>query len=95
MEVVQALIAAKADLDKQDEVGRTALIIACKHAENENEWPIRPIWPNMEGRVKVVQALIDAKADLDKQDQEGGTALTLATDPRVISILKNAATNRL
>jgi serine/threonine-protein phosphatase 6 regulatory ankyrin repeat subunit B len=74
LEVVQALLAAKADANaKSRDDGTTALIIA-----------------SQKGHLKIVQALLAANADVNARMNDGGTALMAASAfdrPEVVKVL--------
>lgn len=72
-EMVQILVAAGANVNLQDEAGRTALI----HAVT---------WPYHGVALQAIQALIEAGSDLNTRDDEGNTALTYAQNRHYLHI---------
>ena len=63
---VQKLIDEGADVDAQDTVGWTALVVAILHGGEHAE--------------AIMRVLVDAEADVNKQDEDGSTALMYAAE---------------
>ena len=94
LEIVKLLVENGADLDIQDNEGKTALIWAVKKeyfkivkllVENradldiqDNEGKTALIWASIKENFKIVKLLVENGADLDIQDNEGKTALIWA-----------------
>ena len=87
-DIALALIAARADLNIQDERGNTALMSAVRkyqYARSE-DWNTR--YPD------IIRALVDAEADLNIQDEYGNTALILAASYGLSDIARMLVTAR-
>jgi len=92
---VKSLIAAKADVNANDEYGLTALILASMGGHVDvvrallaakadvnaqiNDGKTAPIFASGLGHVDVVRALLAAKADVNTKSNHGGTALMAAS----------------
>jgi len=79
--IVQALIAAGADVNKQDNNGFTALI----YTSANNQYLI--VNENITEQLGIVQTLIAAGADVNKQTEHGDTALLAATNINIVEAL--------
>jgi ankyrin repeat protein len=82
IEIVQALIEAKAPLDHVNRMGWTALIAAVLLGNNSK------------GHIETVEALVKAGADTEIKDRQGNTALAHARArkyPEMIKVLEGAA----
>ncbi|CDK30119.1 ankyrin repeat domain-containing protein [Candidatus Babela massiliensis] len=77
--IVKDLIVCKADLNEQNRIGQTALMIAAEHSTYDH--------------CLIAEALIRAGADLNIKDEDGETAFTTASknmSPEIASLLIKA-----
>jgi len=102
--VLRMLIEAGADVEAQDDNGRTALICTVtednKNAKAEmmirnNDGKVVPGWETLKGYREVLNVLLYAKANLNTQDSTGRTALHWAAYGRheVVQLLLAAGAN--
>ncbi len=79
LSIVQDLIVCQADLNEQNSIGQTALMIAAEHSTYDH--------------CLIAEALIKAKADLNIKDEDDETAFTTASknmSPEIASLLIKA-----
>ncbi len=105
VEVVKKLVAKGANLDKQDNDGNTALIIAAQeeHIEvakqlieaganldiKDNNKDTALIRAVIRGHIEIVKCIVGAGANLDIQNEKGKTAIHLAIEKGCTDIEKN------
>ena len=85
-ETVGALLAKGANVNEQDQEGRTALMLAAfnDRADDNN-------------RVAVVELLLGRQADVNLQDNKGKTALMVAQEkdrPEIVQLLRKAGAKK-
>jgi len=95
LDVVQALLKAKADVNIKTNKGATALTVAAVHgcpeivkalydsgADVNTKFDMNMtalMWASEAGKLDVVRVLLDAKADVNAQTNRGSTALIMAS----------------
>jgi len=81
-EAVQLLIDAGADLNVQEEEGRTALMLAAQDCDSKD--------CNSKSSIEAVKVLLQAGADLSIRSKDGRTALMLAATSECKTLLAEA-----
>ena len=80
---VEALVAAKADVNHQDADGNTALMLAALQFDYPASWLQAAA---AHERIQLVRMLVDAKADINARNKNNDTALILALSKRSIPV---------